>query len=195
MTLTELRREERAALLATLRAVGPDAQTLCAGWTTADIAAHIVVSERAWGLPMVLGYGLRRALPQTMVVRAMRRLQSVGDRQTARTATRPWDWLRCRLAAGPPPPYRWRSVAPIRFIEEWIHHEDVRRANGLPPRPTSPAIDDALWDVSFKMSFIETTPRRARAFSLDGSAEKALLRGTAGHSMDKLSARSTSSSS
>lgn len=161
MNLTELRREERAALVTTLRDVGPDASTLCAGWAAADIAAHIVVSERAWGLPMVVGYGLRRVLPQSVVVRAMRRFQAVGDRQTKRTATKGWDWLLRRLAAGPPAPYRRPSIAPIRLIEEWIHHEDVRRANGHEPRPTAPAMDDALWDATLELTSLrELLPGR-----------------------------------
>ena len=29
-----------------MRAVGPDAPTLCEGWTTRDLAAHLVVRER-----------------------------------------------------------------------------------------------------------------------------------------------------
>ena len=37
---------ERAALVETLRAVGPDAPTLCEGWTTRDLTAHLVVRER-----------------------------------------------------------------------------------------------------------------------------------------------------
>ena len=37
---------ERAALVEILRAVGPDAPTLCEGWTTRDLVAHLVVRER-----------------------------------------------------------------------------------------------------------------------------------------------------
>ena len=37
---------ERSALVSTFRQVGPDAPTLCAGWTTRDLAAHLVVRER-----------------------------------------------------------------------------------------------------------------------------------------------------
>ncbi|MCW2608081.1 MAG: hypothetical protein JWO60_2774, partial [Frankiales bacterium] len=37
---------ERAALLDLLAASGPDAPTLCPGWTTHDLAAHLVVRER-----------------------------------------------------------------------------------------------------------------------------------------------------
>src|SRR5206468_593453 len=36
-------------------------------------------------------------------------------------------------------------VASMRLVEDWIHHEDARRANGLGPRPPSPVLDDALW--------------------------------------------------
>ena len=36
---------ERAALVATMRSVGPDAPTLCEGWTTRDLAAHLVIRE------------------------------------------------------------------------------------------------------------------------------------------------------
>ncbi|HEY4794287.1 MAG TPA: maleylpyruvate isomerase N-terminal domain-containing protein, partial [Mycobacterium sp.] len=37
---------ERSALVSTFRLVGPDAPTLCAGWKTRDLAAHLVVRER-----------------------------------------------------------------------------------------------------------------------------------------------------
>ena len=39
-------RDERLALSALLEATGPDAPTLCAGWTTGDLAAHLVLRER-----------------------------------------------------------------------------------------------------------------------------------------------------
>ena len=37
---------ERAALVATLHEVGPDAPTLCGDWTTRDLAAHLILRER-----------------------------------------------------------------------------------------------------------------------------------------------------
>ena len=37
---------ERAALVQTMTATGPDAPTLCEGWTTKDLAAHLVIRER-----------------------------------------------------------------------------------------------------------------------------------------------------
>ena len=35
---------ERAALVETMRAVGPDAPTLCGDWTTRDLAAHLIAT-------------------------------------------------------------------------------------------------------------------------------------------------------
>jgi uncharacterized protein (TIGR03085 family) len=39
-------RDERAALTDLMATLGPDAPTLCGGWTTRDLAAHLVVRER-----------------------------------------------------------------------------------------------------------------------------------------------------
>jgi hypothetical protein len=39
-------REERAALAALLAETGPDAPTLCEGWQTRGLAAHLVLRER-----------------------------------------------------------------------------------------------------------------------------------------------------
>src|SRR5215468_12485655 len=38
--------DERAALCALLDETGPDAPTLCEGWRTGDLAAHLVLRER-----------------------------------------------------------------------------------------------------------------------------------------------------
>ncbi len=145
----------------TLRAVGPAAPTMCVDWTAIDISAHLVASEQGAGLPMVLAYLLRRALPGSVVRRGMVRLRAVGNRQGERMRRRGWDALLARLASGPPRPYQLRSVAPIRYIEEWIHHEDVRRANGLGPRPSLAAEDDALWLAGLQLTALrELLPGR-----------------------------------
>ncbi|MBM4708683.1 maleylpyruvate isomerase family mycothiol-dependent enzyme, partial [Rhodococcus hoagii] len=39
-------RDERHALVESMRAVGPDAPTLCGDWTARDLAAHLVLRER-----------------------------------------------------------------------------------------------------------------------------------------------------
>ena len=54
--------QERRALAELFARVGPDAPTLCEGWTTADLAAHLVVRERRPDagpgivVPMLAGY-------------------------------------------------------------------------------------------------------------------------------------------
>ena len=54
-------REERRALCELLDETGPDAPTLCEGWTTGDLAAHLVLRERrpdaaAGGAPRAPGW-------------------------------------------------------------------------------------------------------------------------------------------
>ena len=44
--MTDVAAAERAALLDLLERLGPDAPTLCEGWATHDLAAHLVVRER-----------------------------------------------------------------------------------------------------------------------------------------------------
>jgi len=123
---------ERSALVDTLRRVGPDAPTLCAGWTTRDLAAHLVVRERRLdatpgiGIPFFAGYTAK-----------------VQD-QTARSTS--WDDLVELVASGPPiySPFKLLdSVA--NFGEMFIHHEDVRRAvEGWQPRVLDESTTAAL---------------------------------------------------
>jgi uncharacterized protein (TIGR03085 family) len=161
MNLTELRGEERAALCSTLRQVGPAGPTLCAGWSSSDLAAHLVVSERYFGLPMVMAYPLRRVLPMRVRERAMASFQQVGDKQMESLKRRGWDWLLHRVEAGPPRSYRMGWVAPFRLIEEWIHHEDVRRANEMPLRSLSPEFNEALWQAALFVACLpELLPNR-----------------------------------
>ena len=46
MTNRDLAQLERGRLCDLLLVVGPDHPTLCEGWTTADLAAHLVIRER-----------------------------------------------------------------------------------------------------------------------------------------------------
>ncbi len=189
MGLDELRRNERSELMGTLQHLGPDAPTLCAGWSSGDLAAHLVVSEAYGGWPMVAAYAARRVLPATLVLWGMRSLQSVGDRQIRQTRNRGWGWILRRLSAGPPPAYRRASVAPIRLVEEWIHHEDLRRANAMDPRPGSTEMNEALWRAGLVLTeFPEFRSGRAgievalsdgRTHRL-GDAPKIRAEGTAG---------------
>ncbi len=127
-----LARAERATLCDLLAAVGPDAPTLCEGWTTALLAAHLVVRERRpdVGPGLVVGGAAARHTA----------------RVTARLAERaPFGQLVERLRAGPP---GWvRPVdGPMNLVEFAVHHEDVRRSvDRWTARSDIGPLQDALW--------------------------------------------------
>ena len=117
---------ERAALVETLRWVGPDAPTLCGGWTTRDLTAHLVLRE----------YRLDAA--PGITVPALAGYTAKVQKQI--TDSTDWDALLAKFAAGPP------LYSPLKLLdslanvtEMFVHHEDVRRAvPGWQPR----ALDD-----------------------------------------------------
>jgi uncharacterized protein (TIGR03085 family) len=119
---------ERAALVETMRAVGPDAPTLCGDWTTRDLAAHLVVREgrpdatAGVAIPFLAGY----------TAKVQRQVTESTD----------WEKLLDKIAAGPPLYSPFKIIDPIANLGEmYIHHEDVRRAQtGWEPRQ----LDDAL---------------------------------------------------
>ena len=84
-----LAQRERSALVETMRAVGPDAPTLCEGWTTRDLAAHLVVRE-----------GRPDAAAGVVVPAFADRLEQIRLRE----AERPWEELLSAIAAGGPLP-------------------------------------------------------------------------------------------
>src|SRR5688500_16256361 len=141
----ELRTRERADLVATLRSVGPAAPTLCSGWSAGDIAAHVAVSESGFGLPLFVFNGIRRVLPARLTRRLIDGAQSSGDRLNARMGARGWSEVLRRLEDGPPRLFAVGTLAQLRVVEEWIHHEDVRRGAGLPARTGDQAYEAALW--------------------------------------------------
>lgn len=115
-------RRERDALVATFREVGPDAPTLCEGWNTTDLAAHLVVRERR--LDATLGIAVPFLADYTA---------GVQDK-TATSNT--WDALIEQVASGPPLYSPFKLLDPVANLGEmFIHHEDVRRAvDGWEPR-------------------------------------------------------------
>ena len=123
---------ERAALVATMRSVGPDAPTLCEGWTTRDLAAHLVVRERR--LDAAPGILLPRLAAYTAKVQNQV-AQSTG-----------WPELLDKIASGPPTLSPFKLLDPLVNLNEmFIHHEDVRRAQpGWEPRDLDPDTAKAL---------------------------------------------------
>jgi uncharacterized protein (TIGR03085 family) len=124
---------ERAQLADLLSELGPGAPTLLAPWTTRDLAAHLVLRER----DPLAGPGL--VLPGAWGRLAERRRRAL--------ALRDFTWLVATLRSGPPPGvFRIGWVRRLPSLNEFfVHHEDVRRANGRGPRTNEQAMDEALW--------------------------------------------------
>ena len=122
-------------MCALLDKTGPDAPTLCTGWRTSDLAAHLVLRERrpdaAAGL---MGGPLAKYTAQ-----AQRKL-------SART---PYPKLVEMIRTGPPR-YSFFGIpgvdAKANFSEYFVHHEDVRRAQpDWQARELSTELTDAVW--------------------------------------------------
>lgn len=128
-------RAERLALADLLDDLGPDAPTLCGGWRTADLAAHLVVRE---GDPRYSAGILVRSLADRTKA-AMDALLEQHD----------YSDLVDRFRRGPGrwSPTRVPSVdRTANTIEFFVHHEDVRRAQAdWKPRELSAEVDAYLW--------------------------------------------------
>lgn len=124
---------ERQAFRSTLTEVGPDAPSLIEGWTVAGVAAHVLGGEQAAGVPV---FAARLLVARGVDLRSFNRSRAIERstaRQRRRMAARGVDWLVDRFRRPPPGLFLRKSVAPVSLFEAWVHHEDVRRANGRRP--------------------------------------------------------------
>lgn len=133
--------EERSGLVTLLGEVGPDAPTLCAGWQTRDLAAHLVIRERRLD-----------AAPGIAIAAFANHTKKVQDE----FAAKPWSEL-VELVRTGPPAYSPFGLKPVNELvngtEYFIHHEDVRRAQPeWTPRPVDPARDAALWKAAARIA-------------------------------------------
>jgi uncharacterized protein (TIGR03085 family) len=126
-----LAQQERKALCDLLVETGPDAPTLCEGWRTADLAAHLVARERRPDS----GPGL---VWPPLAAHTDKVRRAIRDRT-------PWEQLVETVRRGPP--FLLRPFdGPMNTVEFFIHIEDVRRAQGgWEPRVISQELADALW--------------------------------------------------
>jgi uncharacterized protein (TIGR03083 family) len=134
------------------------------------LAAHLVVSEQYAGLPLVVSYPLWRVVSARTGEALRNRITGPMLRNMARAEERGWDWLLGRLAAGPPRPFAVRMIAEVRLLEEWIHHEDVRRADGAEPRPENPLLAARLVEAMLTISRFDqfAAPRHGIEVSVRG---------------------------
>ncbi len=141
MTEASLAARERSQLADLLEKVGPDAPTCCEGWTTAHLAAHLVVRDaRPDAFP---GFAVERFPFGGALSRWSHRVE---DRLRAGTA---YPELVRRVRSGPPVwspvklPVLDRLVNSTEFV---IHHEDVRRAQpDWRPRALPLPDQDSIW--------------------------------------------------
>jgi uncharacterized protein (TIGR03085 family) len=133
--VTDYARRERRDLADLLLATGPDAPTLCAGWTTRDLAAHLVVRERR---------------VDTMVAVLIPPLSGHTEHVRQAKAAQPYPEV---VAEVRNPPW-WSPLSnPLtdelaNGMEFFIHHEDVRRGgDGWTPRSLDAGQSRALWSA------------------------------------------------
>jgi uncharacterized protein (TIGR03085 family) len=126
--------QERAKLCDLFAELGPAAPTLIEGWSAKDLAAHLVLREH----DLIAAPGL--VLPGPFSRFAERRRATLVRRHD-------YAWLVDRVRSGPPPGFfrvGWVRAFP-NLNEYFVHHEDVRRANAMAPRPLDSQLNDALW--------------------------------------------------
>jgi len=127
--------EERAALAALLEETGPDGPTLCEGWQTRDLAAHLVLRERrpdaaagVMGGPLA-GYTAR---VQRQYLGRYSYPELVG-----------------LFRSGPPALSLFAipgADEAANAVEYFVHHEDVRRAGEeWTERPLDDGLSELLW--------------------------------------------------
>lgn len=131
----DLARAERAELCDLLEEVGPDEPTLCEGWTTRDLAAHLVTRE---------------GRPDTSLGILGGPLASWTEKVQSDAASQPYEKLVSLIRSGPPiwSAFRLPWVdGQLNTLEYYVHHEDVRRRHpGWKVRDLDPALSDFIWD-------------------------------------------------
>ncbi|MFE3827520.1 maleylpyruvate isomerase family mycothiol-dependent enzyme [Streptomyces sp. NPDC059092] len=114
---------ERRELCDLLTELGPDAPTLCEGWTTLDLTAHLVLREH-----------FRRWTDERMAAEKAKGLPALVDRLRGGAPLVPWRLPKIRTL--------------MNGVEYFIHHEDVRRANGQGRRADRPDLEQAAWRLT-----------------------------------------------
>jgi uncharacterized protein (TIGR03085 family) len=148
---SHLARTERARLCDVLTESGEVAPTLCEGWLTRDLVAHLFVRERRpVAMPGILLGGPLGQLTNRSMASALHRFGYAG--------------LVAKVRSGPP--LLWRPFDEfVNLVEFFVHTEDVRRASpNFEPRSDA-QLDAALWSALGRMSRL--LAHRVRGAGLD----------------------------
>ena len=123
---------QRQAFADACEELGPDAPTLCEGWTTKELVAHVYVREHRPDAALgVLPLGPLSAYTERVMASTLR--VHTYDEMVAR-ARKPPLWLSAL-----------RLDDAMNTVEFFVHTEDARRANGREPRPTDDQLERWLW--------------------------------------------------
>lgn len=132
---SEYANRERAELCDLFLSVGPDAPTLCEGWTTRDLAAHLIVRE-----------GRLDAAPGIV----LKPLAGYTQKVTNSVLARDWEEIVNTIRSGPPTlsPFSIPGMNGLANLFEYlVHHEDVIRAqDGWTPRYLDSGESDVVWE-------------------------------------------------
>ena len=155
---------ERTALCDLFQELGPNAPTLLEPWTTRDLASHLVLREHDY-----------LAAPGLVLPGPWRRL---AEQRRRAIATRGFPELVGTIRAGPPPGFfRFPWVRRLPNLNEFfVHHEDVRRANGQGPRPNPPAMDRALWRNVTRFPWVLTRRLHGAGLELEWAGTAQIVR-------------------
>lgn len=174
--VTDYARRERLALADLLARLGPDEPTLCAGWTTRDLAAHLIVRDRR---------------PDATAGMLIPPLRGHGERVRLAKAAQPYETLLREVRT---PPW-WSPISNpltdelVNTTEFFIHHEDARRGRpGWEPRELAEDHQRALWRTTRLAGRLALrslgVPVRIRATGLDsfdvGANPQVTVEGPAG---------------
>ncbi|MDN5755450.1 MAG: TIGR03085 family metal-binding protein [Arthrobacter sp.] len=137
----------REVLAEVLLAAGPDEATLCAGWKTRHLAAHLVLREHSlWAAGIAIG--AFRAPMERRLQQAARRAEDPGH----------YAELVDRFRRGPSAlsPLALPSVGhAANLIEFFVHAEDVRRAmDRWAPRVLDTDYADVLWESLIRQAAV-----------------------------------------
>lgn len=159
---------ERAELCDLLGELGPEAPTLLPPWAARDLAAHLIVRERDY-----------LAAPGLVLPGAWSRL---AERRQRVLALRDFSWLVARLRSGPPAGFfriGWVRRVPT-LNEFFVHHEDLRRANGRGARLNGQAMDEALWANIRRGSWFLARRLRGAGLELEWAGTAKIIRARRG---------------
>jgi uncharacterized protein (TIGR03085 family) len=114
---------------------GPDAPTLCEGWRTAELAAHLVLREHRPDAALGILGGPLASYTERVLADMSRRIPYPRLVETIRTGPP-------RLSVYGIP----GADAKLNLTEYFVHHEDVRRAQaGWQPRALDQRFTDQIW--------------------------------------------------